>query len=187
MKKFFESHWGATLVTLLVIVASTLMNVNMKLGSKCQEVSDAFYNGVYVKSDGYTHKSISSQLDMRSSAANGIISIASGYEELEAETQALLVARTELIVANSISEKHAANKATQAAYDDLVAAMALVDTTEHSNALSTYMSNFTGAQKVIEASGYNEYVRQFTRENLDVFPTNYLVGIAGITPPELFA
>ena len=49
-----------------------------------------------------------------------------------------------------------------------------------------YSSTISGAQSVIENSGYNESVRAFLRDEIH-FPADFFAELAGVELPELFA
>ena len=183
MARFKEFSW-AVLVLVAVIVIFTIFGVHRSLGAQAAAVEDQFYDGV--KYDGYTHKSINSQLSNRTDAALGLISIASKYG-LEDGVSSLRDARNELLEAKGISEKSALNRQLDSAFNALYSALTAEDLSDSDmNAALDYNSTFTGSQKVIDESGYNEAVRKFNREVMSVFPINFLKHISFVSSPELF-
>ena len=180
----------ALLITIIVLIASTLMSVNRSLGAECRNIEDGFYNGVYVNADGYVHKSIYSQLRQRCDAANGLISLADGYDELSDEVDALRDAREILLRGlndDSIFGMRSANDALTPAFNTLKSALAEYGLGENiRSAFDDYVSTFEGAQNVIDNSGYNESVLEFNRKTLNVFPANILGELAGVESPEFF-
>lgn len=187
MSKFFKSQAGAALVTVLVMAVSTLTSGTVGLNAEAQEVQGAFYSGVYSSEDGYWRKSISSQLDIRAAAANGICSIANKFPELDAQSKALAAARNLLLDSQTISGKYKANLAMHEAYNALSAVLSGVDTSADQKALDSYIGNFEGAQRVIDGAGYNEFVREFTRTTYDAFPADLIAELTGVKAPELFS
>ena len=53
---FLKKRPVAIILALIIVVGSTLLSVNIKLGSKCQTITDGFYSGVTY--NGYEHPSI---------------------------------------------------------------------------------------------------------------------------------
>ena len=188
MKETLKKRPAAIIITAAVIILSTLFSVHRTLGAKCREITDGFYSGV--RYEGYVHPSISKQLDERSDSANGVITLAKNYSDLDREAEELSAARAGLIeaVANKdIPDMSKANRALQGAFDNLISAAAEVDVSERdAKGLDAYLKNFKGAQYIIDNSGYNESVREFYRRTLNVFPTNMLSGPAGVEKPQLF-
>ncbi len=187
MKKFLSTRAGALLLAVVVIIVSVLLNTRVNLSAKVREVTNGFYDGVYVESDGYKHSSISQQLDMRAAAANGICSLASSFDGLDTQVKALRDARTTLLETDTIAGKYKANLALQEAWDILIYAMSDLDMGANTAAFETYKSNFAGAQNVIDQAGYNESVRKFNDKTMEKFPTKFLAAVTGVHGPELFA
>ena len=127
------------------------------------------------------------QLNQCARYANSLASISSAYSDLDDLTFELRAARNELLEGGSIS----------AQYDDylrLSDAFAAVSTELKSKYLGTHIddynycvSGFEGACRTIDASGYNDSVREFLNSTLRAFPANVLYRIAGVDAPELFA
>jgi hypothetical protein len=180
-----KNRWIALLLTIIIMLLSTAFSVHRTLGAECQKVEDGFYNGVSF--DGYAHKSISSQLEKRSDAVNGIVSIMANYPDLEDESAELRDARNALLDAADIDDKSKSNLELQKAFEVAAATLAGAGLTERESAAVTeYTGIFTGAQNVIDNSGYNESVREFQRSTLNVFPTNIISNLLGVKTPELF-
>lgn len=180
-----KKRWFALLLTVIIIILSTAFSVHRTLGAACQEVSDGFFTGVSV--DGYAHKSINSQLEKRSDAANGLVSVLANYTGLEAVTITLRDARNALLDADDIKKKFEANIELQKAFEYAAAAVADSGLTDRElAAVSEYADTFSGAQNVIDNSGYNESVREFQRNTLNVFPTDIISALLGVKSPELF-
>jgi hypothetical protein len=188
--ELFKRKSVAILVTALAVVLSTMYSVNRTLGAACQEVTDGFYEGVFVASDGYRHPGISTHLNLRLDRANAIVSIAANYAGLEAQTAAVGDARDKLLAATesgSLSAQFDRNAELQAAVTALESAAANVSLSERDREnLDTCLSDMNGALAAIEDAGYNEAVRAFYRSTYYVFPTEFLASVSGVSAPELF-
>ena len=181
--EILKKRWMAFIVAAVVITGSTVFSVHRTLGAEIQEVADNFYAGDY----GTSNRSISNQLGKRVDAANGLISVASAYSELSDEMQELREIRIALIGTSGIKEKHGLNNEMQKAFDTLASGLEKLELTEREeDMLSEYGSTFKNAQAVIDSAEYNNLVREFERTTLNVFPTNFLKGIAFLDSPELF-
>lgn len=182
----FSKRSTACVIAAVAIIGSTLYGAHKSLVPLVNETEDGFYSGVYSSEAGYTTKGIYSQLDMRTDAAMGLITKC-GETEPEL-TDKLRDAREELLDAMSdgdISDMYDANKELQDAYSDLAKAISGTSL-ESDSAVEEYMSNFTGAQSVIDSSGYNASVRKLKSDTLSVFPANVFCEILDIDAPELF-
>jgi len=177
----------AALIAFIVIVFGTLFGVHRSVGSETAKIEKQFYNGVYLKDEGYLQPGIQPQLDKRATAALGLISLGSDME-LEAAagpTQALREARNELLSAKTIADKYIANEKLQKAYKALVAAMPEGGPAENAEAFKSYAATMDGAQGMIEKSAYNGLVSAF-RRRLNSFPVNILKNLAFVKYPEYF-
>ncbi len=181
----FEKKPVAILITVLVVILATIYSTNHFLGNACQEVTDSFYEGV--ETDGYRHASINSCLESRCSYANGLLTVASNYDELSEEADTVRDARLRLLEADSLHAKYTVNSELQNAVELLSAAMNTVSLSSRDQEMAeTYRSQFDGAGDAIASSGYNEAVRAFERETFNVFPARFLALISGVKAPELF-
>ena len=76
--KILKNRFVAVLLCILIVIASTLLSTNVKLGREADNVSDGFYKGVTY--DGYKHPAISDQLSNICGAADGLASVAASYD-----------------------------------------------------------------------------------------------------------
>ena len=143
----------AAFVLAAVIVVFTVLGINLSAGRVAEKTEKMFYEGVYLKDEGYTEKSIQSQLENRIKAAMGLITLTSDDAALSDETAALRDAREALYNAESIGEKFEANERLEVAYKALSDAMPAE--IAESDAAKSYLSTMSGAQSVIERSAYN--------------------------------
>lgn len=188
---FFRKRSGAILVFLVVVILSSFFAANRSLSGRVQEVTDLFSDGVYDPGLGYRRPSIKRQLDVRMGASNNLLSIGRFYPESESETSTLSDARTRLI--NGLSSPAGAgklydiNKELDAAYNALYVKLGtLALDNAQRNIADESRKEWDGSAAKIQTSGYNEAVRQFSRDVLSVFPTNFVMKLALVKPPELF-
>lgn len=182
---FFSNRAVATVLAIVAVAGSTLVNTKVKLGRDCREVEDGFYSGVTY--DGYSHKSIQSQLNGISGAAGGLVSIANNYD---IDTAALSAAQDNLdssLKYGSVSEiygRYAALNDEVSAIQNELSSKTLSE--RDASGVNQYASALKGAASVISSSGYNESVRDFIRNTYDVFPADFLGSFTNVEAPQLF-
>ncbi len=182
----FSKRPVAVLVAAVIVAGSTLFGVHRSLSVVVRNTANSFYDGVYSESEGYTTRSIYSQLDALTDASLGLVTKCDA--QYPDECEALRSARGTLLESmdsRDVSDMYDAYKSLIESYNslhDMISGSAL----ESDDAVSDYVSTFTGAQAVISASGYNAGVRSLISETLEVFPANVFSDVLGIEEPELF-
>lgn len=182
---FLKKPFVAVLLSALIICGSTLLSADIKLGRECQNITDGFYEGVVY--ENYQHKSIASQIRNICGAADGMVTIANNYD---IDTDAVRAATDEMksaLTYGSVSYLHYL-------YEDLLQAVKPLEdqlsraelSDRDAEGFAQYSSTISGAQSVIENSGYNESVRAFLRDQIH-FPADFFAELAGVELPELFA
>lgn len=182
---FLKKPFVAVLLSALIICGSTLLSTDIKLGRECQNITDGFYEGVVY--ENYQHKSIASQIRNICGAADGMVTIANNYD---IDTDAVRAATDEMknaLTYGSVSYLHYL-------YEDLLQAVKPLEdqlsraelSDRDAEGFAQYSSTISGAQSVIENSGYNESVRAFLRDEIH-FPADFFAELAGLELPELFA
>lgn len=185
--KFFKKPVVAVLLTIIVVIASTLLSIGIKFGNKAQGVIDGFYDGVYA--NGYTQNSIASHLRNINSYADGLAAIANNYD---IDTSSIKDSSEDLKLALSYSYGDASY--IYYCYSSLMTdvieiqdALGRVELNERdTSGVEQYSANISGARSSIETAGYNETVREFTRE-YGSFPGTSLALLAGVDFPTLFS
>lgn len=185
--KFFKKPAVAVLITAAIVLSSTALSVNIKLGEKCQQVIDGFYDGVYY--NGARQPSIASQLKNICSCADEITTIAGHYD---IDTEQALWCIEDLKLGLSYSYDEASY--LYYCYDELIGEVKALENTlnktelaaQDAEALSQYITSIKESQKAIESSGYNESVREFMREYMR-FPAEHLADFANVQLPYYFA
>ena len=181
---FLKKPFVAVLLSALIICGSTLLSADIKLGRECQNITDGFYEGVVY--ENYQHKSIASQIRKICGAADGMVTIANNYD---IDTDAVRAATDEMknaLTYGSVSYLHYL-------YEDLLQALKPLEdqlsraelSDRDAEGFAQYSSTISGAQSVIENSGYNESVRAFLRDEIH-FPADFFAELAGVELPELF-
>ena len=181
---FLKKPFVAVLLSALIICGSTLLSADIKLGRECQNITDGFYEGVVY--ENYQHKSIASQIRNICGAADGMVTIANNYD---IDTDAVRAATDEMknaLTYGSVSYLHYL-------YEDLLQALKPLEdqlsraelSDRDAEGFAQYSSTISGAQSVIENSGYNESVRAFLRDEIH-FPADFFAELAGVDLPELF-
>ena len=134
-----------------------------------------------------TNKSTASHIRNICGAADGMVTIANNYD---IDTDAVRAATDEMknaLTYGSVSYLHYL-------YEDLLQALKPLEeqlsraelSDRDAEGFAQYSSTISGAQSVIENSGYNESVRAFLRDEIH-FPADFFAELAGVELPELFA
>jgi len=145
-----------------------------------------FYDGVYLKEEGYTQPGIDSQLNNRLSTALGFAVLMEDFPEAASEAKALVSARNTLLAAKTISDKFAANEALQQAYLALQAIADRLDLSKRDkDDIAQFKSTFTGAQSAIANNRYNQEAESFMDDAS--FFARMLKPFAFVNPPQVFA
>lgn len=174
----------AVIIAVAVIIIGTLFGVHRSVGSETSKIEAQFYDGVYLKEEKYTQPSIQSQLDKRADAALGLLSVGNKYAFAADAAELLRSARQELLDADAILEKYAANVKLEKAWKQLYETLA-AHTGDLPASVDSYASTLGGAQGVIDKSDYNQSVTEF-RSALGAFPVNILKNLAFVKYPEYF-
>lgn len=182
----FKKRGTAIAITAALVVLAVLFGVNRSIKKEAEKVESLFYSGVYSEAKGYTLPSIDSQLTSRLNASTHLVNLARQHDELSAEAKALSEARTQLINAETISEKFAANEALESAYLALVEKLeGYISEADLSN-LNDDVSALSNAQRVINESNYNDKVSEFETEVMGAFPMSILKIFVTADLPERF-
>ena len=184
--KLLKNPVVAVLLSLVIVVASTLVSVNLRFGAKCQAVTDGFYDGV--DSDGYRQQAMATHLKNIGSYVDGLLTIAKHYDVDSAALQSSLdIFKAALRNQNSVSnlyETYTAMMRDESALEAALAQQELSDRDAEGYAL--YASEISGARSAMEITGYNESVRTFLLK-YKRFPTDTLAALSGVSYPEYFA
>jgi len=173
-------------ITVIIAILSTLFGVGRSLNRLARDVEAMFYNGVYLKDEGYTQPGIDAQLKNRLNSSLAFAVLMEKHPEAKHEAEALLAARNELIAAGGITEKFTANEALQHAFMALALKAEHIEVTEKEKSdIKEYSSTFSGAQTAINGSRYNHEAETFMDDAS--FFAFVLRPFVFLTPPQVFA
>lgn len=186
--KILKNRAVALLLCVLIVIASTLLSTNAKLGSKADDVSDGFYNGVTY--DGYRHPAIANQLNNICGAADGLASVVASYD-----VDIAALKQCSVDIKDMLNQRTDAYTAVYAKYRELLDCieslyleLASVQLSERdASGVEQYFSTVSSASEVIGDAGYNDSVYQFRRSYFERFPGVILAKLSGVEAPELFA
>lgn len=182
--KFLKTPVVAVLLSLAIVISSTLISTNIKLGRRCDKVSDGFYEGVVY--DGYEHKSIASHIKNICGAASGLVAVANNYGVDAAPLSSAVDMMKSGLSNGSVSENYVLYYNLLSAFDDVERQLSAASLSERdAGGAEQYALTVKGACKAIDESGYNESVREFYRKQLS-FPADILARLAGVDVPQLF-
>ena len=167
--KIFKNRAVAVLLCVLIVIASTLLSTNVKLGREADGVSDGFNI---------------------CGAADGLASVVASYD-----VDVVALRQYSADLKDMLSQRTGTYTAVYAKYRDLLDCiealkleLASVQLSERdASGTEQYFSTVSSASEVIGSAGYNDSVQQFKRSYLDRFPGSILAKLAGVDAPELFA
>ena len=183
--KLFRNPVFAVFLALVVVIASTLINTNVKFGRKCRAVSDQFYSGAVTR--GAQDVSIASALESICNDAEALCVVAEGCgtnaDSVRSEVQSL---RSSMQF-ESMYLIRTAYSSLRSSLTTMLGQLAQKELSEQdADTVSRCTASVAQAQDSISASPYNETVRAFLRR-YDHFPTNVLAELAGVEMPESFS
>jgi hypothetical protein len=175
----------AIVITVIVIILATLFGVNRSLNRLAKNVEAMFYDGIYLEDAGFTQPGISQHLSSIAQAALDITSAFTNHPELSAESDALVLARRELMDASSIAEKYVAYQGIQRSSSELLRKAETVDLSDRDiDVLSQFQTIFSGATRAIQDSQYNINARSFMESSS--FIAYMLKPFLPVTAPQAF-
>lgn len=187
--KFLKNRGVAAVISAVIVVLSTLGNAHSDITELVYDVTSEYYGGHYDEDAGYYRPALYDQLQERTNAATGILSVCASYPELDDAAQAFRAASDALYNSYTLHNEYYNNKQLDIAYNSLITEAENVSFSERdTQLLSEYRGNFEGAGRMIEQAGadYNNSVREFNSYISETFPANILSGITGVEMPELF-
>ena len=183
--KLLGNRQFALFLTVAIAVFATLLGLRGSLSRHARDVEAMFYDGVYLKDEGYTQQSIDSNLAVIAQTALDCATLMGGNPGLKDESTALLLARNEFLAARSITEKHSSYIHMRQAFAQLsekAGNLSLSD--RESEAMAHYTSRFSGAQTAIGNSQYNQIAAAFIDDTS--FLARFLRPYLFVAPPQLF-
>ncbi len=189
--KFFRRKGVALVLSAALVLASTLLSVDVKFGRMAQDVTDVFYNMSPTEADNGVYRSTASHLTNLCSYADGLVTIADNYgldtEDVDWDSESLRLSQS--YSKNELSYVYYCYSDLCSSLDKLIDQMHRAELSERdASGLEQYENSIAGAKAAIETAGnsYNQYVQTFLRQ-YDHFPTDFLAELAGVDMPEYFA
>jgi len=176
----------AVFITVVIAVAATLAGIHGTSGRYARNVEASFFDGVYMKAEGYTQPGIATHLDVCANAALGLATLLEKYPELAGPSEDLLSARRELVAADGILAKNNAFSNMVGRYNVILDAAKSSGLSEQ-DLINTgqYASSFSGAFGAISRSAYNDNVREHLSGQS--FFSSIMGVFTGAKQPELFS
>ena len=169
-------------LAIVIILAVGVITAFGDLKSDIRKTEKLYYDGVKAETGSYLRPSIYNQMNVKISTANSILGIINEYPELDEAADALRTAKdhafdcTGAYDENTIRNMGWANEELLQAVEKLKSALEDVSLPEREqNALDRYLKDMDGAQNVIEASGYNEAVRELNMGVMQRFPAKQML------------
>lgn len=186
---FFKKRSAAIGVFVLVVAAFSLIGCRLSLNRACRKAEDAFFDKALLQSEGY-YTCPAEQLGYCLSYANRLLSVI-GQEGDWADAYATLRdARQGLSDALDERDIPAIGQANQALVEAVAGVRALADAgtplPDSHDDYSAIVSDFDGAQAVLDSPAYNEHILAFREKELGAFPANILRHLLGVKAPETF-
>lgn len=184
--KVFAKRIIVLLIAALIVLCSTLLSVNLSLSKQFDKVTDGFYNGAL--HNGNKEPSLHSQLLIVGKEASALAAVAerNGLNVSEFRDNADYFCRDVITMQDDISYIY---YCYQDLLDELMeVGQALTSLTLSANdeaAAVKSLQSIMDAQGLINASGYNESVRQYISSL--PFLTVFFADLAGVDLPEYFA
>ena len=185
---FFKKPFVAVVLTVLIVVCSTLVSVNVKLQSKCDAVNDIFYDGVRIS--GVVYPAMAEPMKQLCTLTDDVILIANNYGIDTAELSRRL---DDLDLAMQYSDNDM--NYIGSCYGEFFKALRTVEnqlqstglSERHQAAMDEYSVQIASCSETIAqgAVGYNERVRSFLK-SYDKFPTSFWADVTGTWFPGYF-
>ena len=184
--KYLKNPVIAVLLSAIIILSSSFLSARLKLTKASDKVTVGFYQGL--KYGGYKQKSISSQLENICGAVSGLTTIAKNYGVDCKEVTALNKELSNRLFSEygSVSSIYSGYTALREALSPMLDALSGMKlSSRDEKGAKDYMVTIMEAEKVIGESGYNESVREFSRD-MSRFPADFFLSATRTKLPELF-
>lgn len=185
---FFKRPFVAVVLSALIVLCSTLVSINVKLQSKCDGVSDIFYDGVRIS--GVEYPAMAEPMKQLCALTDDVILIANNYG---IDTRELSSFQTDLENGllywdwrlDALSERYGAFLKALRTVENQLQSTGLSE--RHQAAMDEYSAQIASCSGTIAqgAVGYNEKVRSFLK-SYDKFPTSFWADVTGTLLPGYF-
>lgn len=180
--KFFQNRAVATVIAVVVVIASSLLSSSVGMRRDLNKVNMSFW-----KTDG---KSPVYFVDQRIGAAASLATVGEHYSELSAPAAAVREARTALVSAENaqdISGVYTADALLTNALSALEQAASSVSlSSADASTFSDGLSTMSGAKRQLTESDYNNSVQQLLHRNYQSFPGSLFASVLDVDEPFLY-
>ncbi len=178
--KFLQKTWVAVVITALVVLLSTTVNVNVNLGRKA-DAAEALWTAKYGPAE---------QLMVSASNASQLRTVIDNYDALQSESAALRAAYNAVYEANErqdIAGLYSANSALFSTANTAYATLQSrsdVSARDRENA-ACYYDLIVNAQRALDPSDYNAAVAEY-QSLVSAFPLSLLRPLIRTEAPVSF-
>ena len=180
--KFFQNRAVATVIAVVVVIASSLISAGVGMNRDLNKVNMSFW-----KADG---KAPVYFVDQQIGAGASLATVGEHYSELSAPAAAVREARTALVDAENaqdISGVYNASVLLADAVSELdQAASAVSLSAADASTFADGLSTMSGAKNRLTESDYNDSVRRLLRRNYNSFPGSLFASVLDVDEPFLF-
>ncbi len=185
--KFLKKPFAAVLLSIIIVLCSTVISINVKLNNKCESLIDKFYEGGIEQ--GFVVDSIYGNLCRMYELAEEIVLVADNYgvdtRELSSNINALK---------ETINYKNHDMSEIYSNYSDFYSSLRAVEielsniqlSQRHMEYMNSASEQISYLKSCVDDSNYNESVRTFYKK-FDRFPVNIFADLFNIEYPEYFA
>lgn len=184
---FLKKPFVAVLLCVVMVLASTLISVDVKLGKACDNVTYSFYDGV--RYQGQLLPSIADEIRELCSVTEEMIPIAKNYgiptdqvSELCEDIKRMINSRD-----TDIDEVYGVYAVFYPEVKELENQLMSSGLSQHhSEAMPGYSARIAAAKDAVDSARYNENVTEFLDRN-DHFPVNLWAELVGAEFPDYFS
>lgn len=184
--KAFAKKFITVLLAVFIVIGSTLLSVNLKLSKEFDKVTDGFYSGSLA--NGGKEQSLHSMLLIVGKESSNLAALAerNSLDVSEFKNTADYFSRDVITMQDDISYIYCCYQKLLTDLTEVGQALAGMELSANDEAAAVAsLQKIMDAQTKIDASGYNESVRQCIASLQ--FPTEIFADLAGVDLPEYFA
>ena len=150
------------MITVVVVIIATMLGVSISSIRYTKKIEALFFDGIYLKDEGYTQPGMYSHIRNCADAALGLATVMASRPEFAHETGALITTQQVLMDAFSLSNINSAYIRMTDSYNILISAITGIELSEREiTAIERYSSLLSGAQKAMVDSRYNSAVTEY--------------------------
>ena len=160
--KLLKNRKIAILFTVVVAIIATMTGVYTTAAKNTRNIEAMFYDGVYLKDEGYTQPGAALHVSSCANAALGLATMMKDHTGFSGKAEELLSARRELMDAGSVRETSMYFREMRDRFQELSGAAVNANLSERDmEAVLQHQSTFTGASTALLHSRYNDEVTDY--------------------------